>query len=534
MKNQHKKGATRNGIYERRKILDSIKQLMEINPSKAKSELIRHLNDTPDDMYAWFYYGKLSQNESNLEEAEMAYTKVAESTSRNKYAGVVGLGHIARIRGDFKTAKEYYRRAITEHPKEGQGTFYMLAKLESIDGNYEEALRILDKVSPITNETTIEKARIYVQQGDLKAAQLLFDSIIPENELEGRTIAYERAKMAIEAGDKAAAQYYFLEARECRIKDSTYYKILSDEARYALETGNYQLAIDDCEEALADKEISYGENYTTLGIAKQSLQQYQSAITCYRLAQTEQGVSYLPKAAACYYLGCLELTMGDEEAAERDLKSSIISDLPPRPSVIDLLANIYIRQERYEEAKQLITDALQNNYEESDLTGMKYTLLIIKRKTGEISPSQRLLGKNYREKQAIDYKKAEAIIHIINHHQLGDFSEGKFPEAMDIEKLYDEIVPQLTDENRTTLDVMDRYFIDYPNAGYSSTGEICNRIGVVTLPGTKEILTMYPDVDNKVATKKDIMKSVGTQKSKTNDQISKFNARFANFIPPKK
>lgn len=538
MKNQQKKGDRRKNFYERKKCLDSIKVLMKKNPAKAKAELIRELDENPDDMYCWFYYGQICQAQSSLDEAEYAYTKVADSTSRNKYAGVVGLADIARIKGNLNKARRLYRKAITENPGENRTTYYILARLECGDGNVEEALRLLNQLDPNCNDTKLEKARVYIDSGDIENAQAIIESVVPENELEKRTLAYAKAKICVQQEDYTAATYHFLEARECKVKDAQYYKILTDEAKLAIETRNYQLAIDNCEEALAANENAYGDNYLTLGLAKQGLGQYQSAMNCFKVAIAENTVSYAPKTACSYFLARLQMLMGEIEEAEITLKSSIIPDLPPRPSVVDLLLNIYIKQARYKEASELIS-LVKNTYKDSnDKASLRFSETIIASRTGKISQKERLRSvsyASYRERQAIEYSKADAIEHIISHHQLGAFSDGSFPKNKNIEKLYDEVREQLTDDNRTVLDVADRYFIDYPNAGYTPTGEIVHRIGVVTLPGTKDILTMYPDIDTTSSrmTVKDIKQACNPQNTGPTNRISRFNSRFANFTPPK-
>lgn len=522
-------GAT---IHERRLRLDSIKQLMEKNPAKALADLNRQLDEHPDDMYSWFYYGKVCQDTNNFEEAEYAYSKVAESTSPNKYAGVAGLGDVAKLKGNTELAKYYYRRAINEHPTEYRTTFYQLARLESQDGNHEEALRILNLLDPEYNETKIEKVRVLVDAREYETSQELLDSIVPKSEQEKRSIDFEKAKLATLKKDIPTAKYYFMEARQCQIKDDEYYKVLSEEARFACNNKDYQLAIDDCEEALSANQTAHGENYLTLGIAKMAQKQFKSAITCFELAQTDPNSSYTPKASCSYYLGCIQMTLGNLEAAEKNLKASIVPDVPPRPSIIDLLTNIYIRQGRYQEAIEMLDKAEPIIKDERDKYRINFSRFMVQALMGEITPEQRSLGRNYREKQIIDYKKDEAIIHIKNHHT-DDSTTSSFPETIDISALYDEILPQLTDENRAVVDTMDRYYIDYPNAGYTSDGELVNRIGIVVIPGTKKILTMYPDADNDRYTAAEIEQSIGNNKTiGPKSRAAEFNRKFAKFIPP--
>lgn len=517
-------------IYNRRKSLDSIKELMEKNPAKAKSELSRHLNDNPDDMYAWFYYGKISLNESYLDEAEYAYTKVAYSNSRNKYAGVTGLGDVARLKGDTKAAKAFYRRSITENPTEQTPTYFMLARLETTDGNYEEALRILSMLAP-SNLVQIEKIRIFAELGEREKAMAISETIIPETPQEKRSLAFEKAKLAIAGEEYIKASIYLQEAREYEVKDDEYYKILSEEARLALELGNYQLAVDNCEEALAANHTAHGFNYLTLGLAKQGQGKYKNAIDCYKLGKSEQAISYLPKSGCSYFLGCLEATMGEVEFAEKHLKESIIPNVPPRFAVIEILVNLYIKQGRAKEGKELLEYIKRNNPEYYVPEQLTLCEMLLDKALG--NPLQNVNYHSYRDRQMISYDKSLAVEHIKKNHQIDDPTAGNFAPSIKIRTLIDEVVPQLVEDNISIVDTMDRYFIDYPNAGVSKDGELADKICVVTFPGTKDILTMYPEVSSKLITKHDIMATMGRTSGKVN-RIESFNKRFAKFTPPKK
>ena len=88
----------------------------------------------------------------------------------------------------------------------------------------------------------------------------------------------------------------------------------------------------------------------------------------------------------------------------------------------------------------------------------------------------------YNANQVFDYDEYVAIEHIIEQHK-DDFSCG-----VDIYKLFNDIRPRLLDEHKVNnLDINDVYFIPYPNIG-----EGRDILRVVTLPNSKDILTMYP------------------------------------------
>ena len=517
-------------IYERRKSLDSIKLLMRKNPSKAKTELLRHLDENPDDMYAWFYYGKICFDESNLEEAEYAYTKVAFSTAKNKYGGIVGLGDIARIKGDNNLAKKYYRKAIDENPTEQPPTYYILARLETNSGNFDEAINILRRL-PENNMLKIEMIRIYAASNEPLKAQEISNTIIPENQYEARSLAFEKAKLAIATDKLIEAKYYLQEAKDYGIKDDEYNKILSEEARLAVELGEYQLAIDNCEELLAENQTAHGFNYLTLGLAKQGLGHYKSAIDCYKLGKKEPAVSYLPKAFCSYQLGCLEIILGEYEQAEKDLKDCIIPQMPPRLSCIELLINIYIKQKTPEKAQDLLKE-IKTKYKTSyDQEQLLLCEQLVDKALGKIPKG--LNRHSYRDRQFESYSKSLAIEHIKKNHQISDPTAGNFAPSINIAELVEELEPELIPDNLSIIDGMDRYIVDYKDAGITKDGQLADTIYIITFPGTKEILTMYPETSGKAIRKCDIMKTMADRSVKVN-RIDSFNKKFANFTPPKK
>lgn len=517
-------------ISARRKTLDSIKELMKKNPAKAKAELSKHLEAQPDDMYSWFYYGQLCQRESNIEEAEYAYTLVASSDSKNKYAGVVGQADIARIKGKIDEAKKLYLKAITENPAERATTYYILARLESATGNPTKALELLNRL-PQTSETQIEILRIYSDMGDCEIASKLSEQIYPTTALEERNLYFEKAKLAIRNNDLTLAQYYFLKAREYKIKDHDYYKILEEEARLAIMQNNYQLVMDNCNEALSDKENFHGYIYQMFGQVYERQGQFKEAMQWYRMTKTEPGVTYAAKARNSYFLGRLEMIMGDFASAEIDLKESFNPSLSPYHVVVELLLNIYIRHERFAEANAFI-DRIRKTYPDDYYNDeqLNFASFLIDCLQGkQVQPNKY----SYREKQAVNYSKSEAIKHIETKHQDSkDNGNGIFAQTLDIATLYDDVLPQLTEDNRTIVDMSDRYIIEYPNVGITKDGDLADCICVITMPGTDKIITMYPSELAKKTTKKDIMKAMTTEKPKENSRISRFNSRYANYIPP--
>lgn len=94
--------------------------------------------------------------------------------------------------------------------------------------------------------------------------------------------------------------------------------------------------------------------------------------------------------------------------------------------------------------------------------------------------------------QILDYDEYSAIEHVLEGHDLD--SDGTiFNPNIDIYKLFNDIQNKLTPKNKVNkLIFNDIYIIHYPNIGINNQ----EYLRVVTLPNTKNILTMYP-INNK-------------------------------------
>lgn len=523
----------RSTLHERKTSLDSIKLLMQKSPSRAKNDLLRHLEKYPKDMYAWHYYGKIAQEEYNFEEAKFAFRKVAESKSWNKYAGIVGLGDVARNQGDRFLAKKYYQQAIYENPNEIPHTFCMLARMECLDGNHDEALRILEMAQSYNNEIALEQLRVYVLKGDEPSALAIAESITPKTDNERRIIAYEKAKLAIQNKRTEEAKNLLAQAKENKTKSNDYYKVLNTEANLALDLRDYELAIKNCEEALRDGKSIHGDIYVTYGRIKQLQGKYQEALDNYYLALNEPGASQVTKMAASLYASTVEMAFDNEPKAEELLKESLMLQIEPYEATIDVLCGIYYRQGKYQEIKDIISKYSGKVNGIKLIHTLKFLTILVNQALGEELPQKTWC--TYRARQVIDYSKSEAIEHIISHHQGTDSTAGNFASYIDVEKIYDEMLLQLNEETKVPSDTMDKYVIDYPNAGYTPEGEITHSIGVVTLPGTFKIVTMYPNCDSYIIRKSDVRKYREEQNAKKNknSRIEKFNSRYANFVSKK-
>ena len=100
---------------------------------------------------------------------------------------------------------------------------------------------------------------------------------------------------------------------------------------------------------------------------------------------------------------------------------------------------------------------------------------------------------SYSEKQIGVYDETEAISHIIDNHTNHKY-KNNFSKNIDVFTLFYDIENMLTEDKKAlTLNLNDMYHIEYPNVG--KDGE--SLIRVITLPGTKNIITMFPVNDSR-------------------------------------
>lgn len=135
--------------------------------------------------------------------------------------------------------------------------------------------------------------------------------------------------------------------------------------------------------------------------------------------------------------------------------------------------------------------------------------------------------------QIIDNDKSKTInrINKLVGDNTTDKSRARFNRNIKLGYLYDIILENLNIEFRANInDIFDIYYFNISNIGYSDY-EIYNRVKVVVVPNTKDIISIFP-VDNNVDEEYsidleiDYSKLYDSQKVKYKSQIDKFNKRY--------
>lgn len=521
-------------INDRKKELGSIKILMDRKSPKARSEIIKYIEKYPDDMFGYYYYGKISQLANDLETAETAYQKVADSTSTIRCGGIVGLGEVARLRGQNSLAKKFYRQAIKESKNVEVYAINALSRMERIDGNYDEAFNALNLLPETEPSTTLEKARLLgIMDKHEESLQLLL-SIKPETPKQARTIYYLMAMAYYNLERYDEAKEYFSISHSYNIKDIEHYKSLTDEARMHLELGEYQEAYDCANEAYQDGELQSGNVNLLMGLAKQGLGDYYEAMrnydkSCDASSPTDSGKTY---TASKFRMGCLKYAAEDFKGAIKDLTEAISPGKHSESSTLSLLYASFMRIKDYENAENMLQEMKTKYSNQVDSHQLELFELELAKASGKPVPNRTSI-KAYRERQVAAYRKSEALYHIETEHQ-GKECANNFPDYINIKDFYTEVQTLMTEETKAINDTMDKYLIDYPNVGYSKDGRILHKICVVALPETKDILTMYPTDGDELIHCKKVSQAIRPLQQQENPQVAKFKSRFEKYNQMKK
>lgn len=521
---------------EQQRELASIKTLMKDGKlSKAISELMRYIEEHPTDPYGHYLYGKVLLRNNDLEGAKASFEKVASSEGKNKHSGLVYLGRIYELEGNVEQARYYYNEAIKCNPFRELRAYSSLASLEKEDGNTYLALNILSSGIELAaggygghsctkNDLELELAKHLTSLGKHDEAEKILDEIKPENKEQARDVAMKKGIIYRIKEEYTQAILSLEKVRETTEKDRKYYFATMELARIYKILGQ----IDDeiaCLEDLVNQDIYFNGNVQSmLGIARTIKKDYKGAKEIFRKGLTAN--EFESRNICAYYYSVYQTLEGDEYGAERTLKDAVASNNSVDRLNYTKLIRLLYDHGKYEEAEMYIAQVqdLSPSLFEEDFTFRRLKILINK-KQGKSLPKNKNLP--YLEKQFVGYSKEEAIIHTIEQHT-NNPSNTNFPAGTNVREIYDEIQILLTEDNQLSIGLLDEYEIAYPNAGYCGN-KILDTIRVATIPGTKDIVTIYPSEKSLTPTKGELKKELEKTKTKGNAQVNKFNARFAKF-----
>lgn len=520
----------------RHRELDSIKNLLERgNTSKGYSELINYTEKYPTDPYGHHLLGKFLLKNSDFSGARREFEIVINAHDKNRHSGLYGIARAYHLEGDLDNARIYYEETIKDNPYNHLLPYLALSSLETDSNNYYRALNILYQALDLDDarskrngagcksdiKLSIVKNLIYLGKND--EANDILATIIPESKEQEREIAFRHGAIYRDKKQYQEALTCLEKARATNQKDTTYYQATLEISRLYQQMGLFdeQYA---CLEELAEANMDFnGDVAILLGTAKLTKKDLKGAKETFKKGM--ETTDFAARNLSAFYYSSLQYLEGNSFGAETTLRTTLENNRTPYPLNYMTLIRLLYDQGRYAEARSYIDDIRSKDQNIDDDYSFRRLEILINKAEEKALPSRGKFG--YIESQFVEYSIEDAIRHIENKHNSGLPEKSNFPTGTDIRQIIEDVQVFLIEDNKLMNNVLDEYQIPYPNAGYINGGEtIANHIRIKTIPGTKQIVTMHPCEESLFPTRGAIKQEKSKEKSKQNDRISKFNARF--------
>ena len=217
-------------------------------------------------------------------------------------------------------------------------------------------------------------------------------------------------------------------------------------------------------------------------------------------------------------LGRLYASAGKTNEAEKSFKELIISQAQNKTYALLELGRLYASNGNEELARKIFLEILtlenneyaikqliyldikNNNLEE--ILDLLMKLSIQDKEYYEIKSyvlyklgkTEQIEAKNYYTQQLMNYAEYAALEHIKKHL---DENENKrlhsvFDSSIDLQQLFEQAKEKIKVINPTEFTIVEKYIICFEEDIGISEGEKVKTIEVITIPHTKNILTMYP------------------------------------------
>ena len=189
------------------------------------------------------------------------------------------------------------------------------------------------------------------------------------------------------------------------------------------------------------------------------------------------------RSYAMLELGRLYASNGNEELARKIFLE--ILTLENNEYAIKQLIYLDIKNNNLEEILDLL---MKLSIQDKEYYEIKTYVLYKLGKTEQIE------AKNYYTQQLMNYDEYAALEHIKKHL---DENENKrlhtvFDSSIDLQQLFEQAKEKIKVINPTAFTIVEKYIICFEETIGISEGEKVKTIEVVTIPHTKNIITMYP------------------------------------------
>lgn len=451
----------------------------------------------------------------------------------------------------YDKAKYYLNINVKNNSDNKYYCLYKLAQIYSHEEDYEEALNIYYEILKSNNHdksySLLEIARIYSKQKKLEEAEEILKNMLIKKTINYQYILEEMIEIKIFKNELEEAEKYLMLLKNTDSKKTIYLngrieflKGNLTKSKEIFETIENDLNSYNYNSKLYLAKISYEEEdyIKTLKIVKEmekmlSYDTEDYIVLCIKLYIVlkkydiaKEKIDKLSKMGkkyeneVNYYLGKVEFRENNYINAYKFFKKVEIDNIKLYNFSNLNKIFILIKLKKYKEAIDEYKELKKINFHNEEI--IRIIELYLKKMTGNHS---NIKATSYIEKMIVNYNKIEVIKHIEKHKTQNNNKKCHtlFNDNVDIEKLYDYAIKNINEKTFLWNDFTDSYLLECENI---SVDKSIKYIKVITLPNTKEIITIYP-LDN---TKSYLIESSETinekLKVKKTSQIEKFNRKY--------
>ena len=489
-------------------------------------------------MYILTYKAMTLYRMGKNDESSMLFEKVLNSGSLSKrneiFAMIQYAGLLTRIK-NIDSAIYYYEKAILESEDLELIARGKLSNLYAENNDYEKAINILNIDGFNNMFLNTKRARIYSKMTrykdvlkELEKEEYNDYNVEEKENLDDKYVKQDlyyikgHAYYKLDKFDEALSYL----AKACIIKTrDIYFRANIDIIRiYTL-----RLQLDDAINLCEEIKKSCTSNYFYKIIEELEEKAYIKK-NDYKKAEEQFKNNRELDERTMKNLGKIELLKGNFEKAEQYFSSLDIQNGNARDFYDEYyrLALIKFRLKKYDETL-IILNRLEENLDVYEVSDMAYEikrikLYIYKKLNKDYS---KINDYTYSEKQIISYDINDAIDHVMNNHYYNP-RISKFNDNINIEELFNTIKDKMNDENVTYDSLFDKYMVKYPNIGINMDNESIHQILVLTLPNTKDIITMYPCDGTESVFNLEELEEKAKPKVKRLSQVDKFKQKYGN------
>ena len=378
----------------------------------------------------------------------------------------------------YKDATRILRQINQSEPNDNIVKFELAKLLAKDKYTKGESEKIFKELINTQNKTyaLLELGRLYASVGKTNDAEKCFKELL---NTQSRTYALlELGRLYASVGKTNDAEKCFKELITSQAQNKTY--AMLELGRLYASAGK----TNEAEKCFKELIISQAQNKTyallELGRLYASVGKTNEAEKCFKELITSQAQN---KTYALLELGRLYASAGSDGLARKIFLE--ILTLENNEYAIKQLIYLDIKNNNLEEILDLL---MKLSIQDKEYYVIKSYVLY------KLGKKEQIEVQNYYTQQLMNYDEYAALEHIKKHL---DENENKrlhtvFDNSIDLQQLFEQAKEKIKVINPTEFTIVEKYIICFEETIGISEGEKVKTIEVVTIPHTKNILTMYP------------------------------------------